>query len=98
MHIHQVNTIHYTRQNHLKSNQVTCISTYLNPYSNTTLLSRHNITSMDKISSHYYQARPLLMTLTKFNCAITKQSPITLLNQVNLARNVTNFQLNITYH
>ena len=38
------------------------------------------------------------MTMIKYTCAITNQSPIILLNQVNLARTIANVQLHITYH
>ena len=53
-------------------------------------------TNMNKSKFQHNPIIPLLMTLLKSTCAITKQSTITLLNQVNLSRTITNVQPHIT--
>ena len=53
---------------------------------------------MIRVHFNITKARPLFISLFESSCAMTKQSPITLLNQVNLARATTNVQLHIKYY
>ena len=86
----------YQSTNTLTIIQVILIPTYLKPLFTTTLTSRNNIIIMNKSQTYHIKQDNYSKFLINWTSAMTKQSPITLLNQVTQQESWS--RCYVTYH